>query len=231
MKLKKIALMATSMALVAALAVGGTLAYLTSTDTVTNTFTVGNVSIKLDEAKVGTDGKALTGESAERVKENSYKLMPGHTYDKDPTVTVLKGSESSYVRMLVTVTFGKELTEAQLATKLDGIFTGYDSKWVRNGDPKAETKTNGDSEKYTVVTYEYRYNTTVAGVNTRNESADNKLPALFTGITIPSDWDGQKLADIGGFTISIEAQAIQADGFNDAAAAWTAFEGKTESAT
>ena len=33
----------------------GTMAYLTSTDTVTNTFTVGKVAITLDEAKVNTD--------------------------------------------------------------------------------------------------------------------------------------------------------------------------------
>ena len=35
--------------------VAGTMAYLTSTDEVVNTFTVGNVQIKLDEAKANTD--------------------------------------------------------------------------------------------------------------------------------------------------------------------------------
>lgn len=39
-------------ALIAAASVLGTLAYLTARDTVTNTFTVGQVDIKLDEAKV-----------------------------------------------------------------------------------------------------------------------------------------------------------------------------------
>ena len=76
------------------------MAYLTSTDTVENTFTVGNVKITLDEAKVNTDGTLVEG--AARVKANSYKLLPGHTYTKDPTVTVKAGSESSYVRMKVT---------------------------------------------------------------------------------------------------------------------------------
>ena len=42
--------------LLVAAGVFGTLAYLTGTDTVNNTFTVGNVKITLDEAKVTTDG-------------------------------------------------------------------------------------------------------------------------------------------------------------------------------
>lgn len=75
--------------------IAGTLAYLTSTDTVTNTFTVGNVSIKLDEAKVDVNGKAVTPE--QRVKENKYKLLPGQTYSKDPTIHVQAGSEDCYV--------------------------------------------------------------------------------------------------------------------------------------
>lgn len=201
----------------------GTLAYLTSTDAVKNTFTVGNVKITLDEAKVGTDGKALTGDDAARVKENNYKLMPGHTYDKDPTVTVKAGSESSYVRLLVTVTFEKELTEAQLATKLDGIFTGYNANWTRIDDPdldcpKSETKENTDGSKYTVITYEYRYKDVVPAAN-----MDQKLPALFTNVKVPGDWTNEDLAGIGGFTINIVGQAIQADGFTNADAAWAAF--------
>ena len=81
--------------LVAVASVLGTLAYLTSTDTVKNTFTVGKVNITLDEAEVDMNGVAAT--PAKRVKKNEYKLMPGHTYTKDPMVTVLAGSEPSYI--------------------------------------------------------------------------------------------------------------------------------------
>lgn len=75
--------------------IAGTLAYLTSTDSVKNTFTVGNVSIKLDEAKVDGNGEAVTPE--QRVDENTYKLLPGKEYDKDPTIHVQTGSEDCYV--------------------------------------------------------------------------------------------------------------------------------------
>ena len=212
-KFKALLVVACALLLVAA-SVFGTMAYLTSTDTVTNTFTVGKVAIKLDEAKVDADGKPVT--PAERVKENSYKLLPGHTYTKDPTVTVEAGSEASYVLQMVTVTFDKVLTDAQLATQLDGIFTGYDANWVRN-DKKVETKTK-DGAKYPVITYEYRYKDKVAATTT-----DTKLPALFTEIKVPETWTNDDLAALGNIEINIVAHAIQADGFADADAAWAAF--------
>lgn len=73
----------------------GTMAYLTSTDKVVNTFTVGKVAITLDEAQVKEDGTPVAG--AARVKENAYHLLPGHTYTKDPTVHVQANSEDSFI--------------------------------------------------------------------------------------------------------------------------------------
>jgi len=92
--MKKKIIAALAMVLIVAMAIVGTYAYLTDTDKVTNTFTVGNVDIKLDEAPVDANGAKTTGD---RVNANSYKLIPGHSYDKDPTVTVLKGSEACWV--------------------------------------------------------------------------------------------------------------------------------------
>lgn len=73
-----------------------TMAFLTSTDSVTNTFTVGNVTITLDEADVKTDG-TYESNATVRVKANEYKLIPGHTYIKDPTVHVAQGSEDCWL--------------------------------------------------------------------------------------------------------------------------------------
>ena len=76
----------------------GTMAYLTSqTATANNTFTVGNVKITLDEALVNDDGTVVTGDNAARVTKNTYKLMPGHTYVKDPTIHVASGSEDCWL--------------------------------------------------------------------------------------------------------------------------------------
>ena len=93
---KKIFLSALAVVLAAMIAAAGTIAWLsTRSETVKNTFTVGDINITLDEAKVGEDGKALAPET--RVKANSYDLIPGNTYDKDPTVTVLANSEDCWL--------------------------------------------------------------------------------------------------------------------------------------
>lgn len=79
-------------------AIGGTLAWLTDeTQEVVNTFTVGNIKIKLDETNV--DDK-VTG--VIRDTENSYKMIPGWTITKDPVATVLAGSEDCYLFVKVT---------------------------------------------------------------------------------------------------------------------------------
>ena len=95
MKTKRKALLLSLCAVLLVVAsVMGTMAYLTSRDTVTNTFTVGKVNLTLDEAPVDANGKATTGA---RVKENSYNLLPGQEYDKDPTVHVTANSEDSWI--------------------------------------------------------------------------------------------------------------------------------------
>lgn len=192
----------------------GTMAYLTSTDEVKNTFTVGQVKITLDEAKVDENGKALTGDKAERVKDNKYKLLPGHTYNKDPMVTVLKGSEASYVKM--TVTFSK-------ASALDAIFdpTGADLTSIFNGYDRANWiyKDNTEDAAADTRTYEFWYKDTVGA-----PTADVALDALFDSITVPGTITNKQLATIEGMTITVNAYAIQADGFANAEAAWAAFD-------
>lgn len=72
MKTKSKALLLTLCAvLLVAASVMGTMAYLTSTDKVENTFTVGNVKITLDEAKVNTDGTLQLLQSASRPMSTS----------------------------------------------------------------------------------------------------------------------------------------------------------------
>lgn len=92
--MKKTLTVLLALVLVIAMSVAGTMAYLTSTDKVENTFTVGNVKITLDEAPVDANGAATTGN---RVKANSYKLIPGHPYSKDPTIHVAAGSEDCWL--------------------------------------------------------------------------------------------------------------------------------------
>ena len=210
-KFKALLVVACALLLVAA-SVFGTMAYLTSTDTVTNTFTVGKVKIKLDEASVNTDGSLVEG--AARVKANSYKLLPGHTYNKDPMVTVLSGSEPSYVKM--TVTFSKasalDAIFAPTGAELTSIFNGCDSaNWIYKDNTKDAT---ADTR-----TYEFWYKETVGAPD-----GDVALDALFDSITVPGEITAEQLDTIKGMTITVNAYAIQADGFTNADAAWKAFQ-------
>ena len=210
-KMRKVLLTVCCAALLVCVTIGATVAYLTSTDEVVNTFTVGNVQIKLDEAKANPDGTLV--ENAARVDANSYKLLPGHTYNKDPMVTVLKDSESCYVKMTVTFTKANELDaifDPNGAT-LTSIFNGYNSSnWIYKGNTKdASANTR---------TYEFWYKETVAAPD-----GDVALDALFDSITVPGTITGAQLASIAGMTITANAYAIQADGFATADAAWAAF--------
>lgn len=88
---------------------GGTVAWLVATsDTVTNTFTYGNINITLAET-TGT----------------SYKIIPGKDIPKDPKVTVTAGSEACwlFVKVEETGTFVADKVTYAIAegwTKGDG---------------------------------------------------------------------------------------------------------------
>lgn len=206
---RKVLLMACSALLLVCLTVSATVAYLTSTDTVENTFTVGKVAIKLDEAKVDANGKATNDP---RVKANEYHLLPGLTYDKDPMVTVLANSEKSYVRMFVTVSKSAQLDEIFAPEALlTEIFVGYKADtWIYKGNKE-------DVDKNT-RTYEFWYKEAVAKAAT-----DTALAPIFTQIKVPDGITNTQLESINGLTITAVANAIQADGFKDADEAWSKF--------
>lgn len=70
--------------------IGGTIAWLVDiSDTVTNTFTYGDIRIELTEKDTGDgDGDDNT---------NKYPMIPGHTITKDPTVTIHANSEAAWL--------------------------------------------------------------------------------------------------------------------------------------
>lgn len=92
MKMRKVLTMVAALALTAALAIGGTLAYLTAkTVPITNTFTVGNIKINLTETWNTDTNNDETNDAW------SAKLIPGNSYAKDPTVTVEANSEACWL--------------------------------------------------------------------------------------------------------------------------------------
>lgn len=198
---KKIALIVAAIATTAAIAVGTTLAFFTSTDKVSNTFTVGNVNITMDEAKVTKTGNEFVA-GTERVKENTYPaIYPGAVIPKDPTITVLADSEDCYVGAVVTINNWLSIP-TDLQAKLSVIVPGKDWSIISG---TANIKDN-------TFVIKYKYNNLVSKATTVQV-----LTPVFTGFTIPStlSQDDMKAMAADGFKIDVKGGAIQAQGFED----------------
>lgn len=188
----KVLLLTLCAALLVCATVLATMAFLTDTAEVKNTFTVGNVDITLDEAKVTVYGKA---DGTDRVIENDYKLIPGKTYTKDPTVTVATGSEDCYLFVKVENNIANALISENTATE-DTIATQMEENgWLL---------LNEGSNIY------YQADAKEAG----------ETAVVFNNFTVSSDVID--LSTYDGKTIIVTAYAVQADGFNSATEAWEA---------
>ena len=72
--------------------IGGTAAWLISKpEAIINTFTYGDINITLTESPGDLD------DDDQKPYTNTYKMMPGSQIEKDPTVTVKKGSEDCWL--------------------------------------------------------------------------------------------------------------------------------------
>lgn len=76
-----------------------TVAYLTASSGVSNVFTVGNVSITMFETKVNVNGEPV--DPKVEVDANSYHLVPGKTYTKDPTIRITSLLEQDEMYLFV----------------------------------------------------------------------------------------------------------------------------------
>ena len=196
MKKTKAILMALCAVLLVAASVMGTLAYLTSNDSVTNTFTVGNVKITLDETDVDING---VKDTETRVQENDYKLMPGHEYVKDPIIHVDADSENCYLFVKVD-------------NEIAAIEAAGDTTVAAQMAAKGWAPINEGSNVYVYIGTE-------AGAAAPVAVTANANVNVFENFTISGDVTNTQLAAYAGKTITVTAYAIQADGFADKSAA------------
>lgn len=214
--MKKIVAIVLAMALVAVAAVGATMAYLTDTKSVTNTFTMGDVKITLDE----TDVKNPEGA---RVTSNAYDIYPGAVVTKDPIVHNV-GKNGAYIRATVNVsnwmnlvsayypdfkeTFPNDGYKAALNLLVGELGEGWSVVGVEGGD----VFTIGQFDAKFVLKYD---GILAPGTDTI---------AMFQTVTIPAGIDN---ANTESFKeVKVVAQAIQAEGFNTWEDAFAAFDAK-----
>lgn len=202
--------------LVALAAIGATFAYLTDTKTVDNTFTMGNVAIKLDETNVNAPEGA-------RVTSNEYNVYPGAVVTKDPIVHNT-GKNAAYIRATVNVsnwmnlcaayypdfkeTFPNDGYKAALNLLVGELGEGWSVVGVEAGD----TFTIGQFDAKFILKYDGEL------------AAGDDTTAMFQTVTIPAGIDN---ANTDSFKeVKVVAQAIQADGFDTWEAAFAAYDAK-----
>ncbi len=205
MSKKKILVAVLALALVCAMSIAGTLAFLTkkADKKTVNTFAMSDVFpdpdpdtpgdqsyFKLDESLAKSNGDGtyyLDSSEINRVNENHYdEVLPATTQPKDPKVSSSKTGMATYLFVAVKNEVGSNISYE------------IDSAWV----PVAELDT---------VTI-YSYGTTPIAKGTEYNYfilKDNK-------VTVSSDVT--EAGDLG--SLSFEAYSIQAQGANSAAEAW-----------
>ena len=252
---KKITAICLCVALLAVAIVGATLAYFTDTKSATNTFTVGNVKIKLLESSlhrenagvangetstselwsdVDKDGSGNTSKykagdtfytdaqieaNAAEYKRENVQLIPGRSYHKMPYVKNV-GNNDAYIRIRVMIP--ADLDTAVLNSSM------YTTTAINNKEFTMAYDNSGTVEragvKYNVYTFtridplapgEMTYWNVWGTIHMDTTVTSAQSEALF----------GENGPYPGGvFPVLVEADAIQAEGFADAAAAWAAFD-------
>ena len=196
---KALAITACAVLLVAA-TVMGTVAYLTSQATMSNTFAAGNVTITMDDAKTNEYGEEIQGNGAGRTTENSYKLIPNVEYTKNAKIYVAEGSEPCY------------------------LFIELDERFTRDNSILTATFADGWEalEDHPGI---YVHSTTVNALGAKVE-----IPALasFKVKAEAKAADLTPYVTEGETKVNTTAYAVQAIGFNSAKEAWEATFGATQ---
>lgn len=230
---KKVFAIVLCVAMLAVAIAGGTLAYFTDTEAVDNVFTLGNVDIDLIESfyhrkgavmdnvpdayklPAGAEINDATIENSEQWYEDylkSVKLLPDTGFNKCPYVKNT-GASDAYVRIRVMIP--KNLDQDYL----------YNSMYCSSALDSEFTKTHFGEESITgYAVYEF----------TRVEPlAPGEMTYWNVWNTIHMDPEvtNQDIELLGGIdlkmSVRVEADAIQADSFDNATEAWAAFDAQT----
>ena len=252
---KKLTAIFLCIALVAIAIVGASMAYFTDTKNATNTFTVGNVKIKLLESSLhrenagfangqtstselwsdvekkgsGNTSKYKAGdtfytdeqieENAETYKCENIQLIPGRSYHKMPYVKNV-GNNDAYIRIRVMIP--ADLDTAVLNSSM------YTSSAInKNEFTKAFDQTGSverDNIKYNVYTFT-RIDPLAPGEMTYwNVWGTIRMDTTVNSTQSEAFFGENGIYPDGVFPVLVEADAIQSEGFADAAAAWAAFD-------
>lgn len=211
-KMKNVLLMGLSLVLVAALAIGGTVAYLTDTDSAVNVMTAGNVNVELNEKQRDDNGKLEDFEQGKtlnpivgNITEKDEIGMPTNSNYVDKIVYATNtGKNDAYIRILVAIpawantsddtganannlhwNYPNDTNMAKLQDAIGGDFSADSYKdWTLEYDATLETTIEIDGAAYGV--YSFTMNDVV--------KAGESTPVVMTGCYLDSavDYDADK---------------------------------------
>lgn len=227
---KVLGLMVGAVALVG-VSIMGTMAYLTSQETVTNTFTVGNVSLGdeskkgLDEALVNEYGKPINNKTdrnevelseAPRVLDNNYKLVPDWKYTKDPTVHVKNDSEECYVFVKVQNGLSSLEITTETADRTKIATQIANNNWLVLNDANNQAVEGVYWRKWTPTTETTGFTDWVVfeSFSIDKDKSASEIEAVVKGEQKDDAADDAKIV--------VTAYAVQANGFSSAIEAWNA---------
>lgn len=240
--MKKKILIATCIVLaVAAIVAGsvvGTIAYLAAASRVSNVFTYGEVFISMDESKVDQHGVPVPG--AARTDNNSYLLMPGESYTKDPKIHVQPSTQPCYLflvtrNQITDIEVKNDPTKPTMAQQMVqngwGIYkdTSVGSRvWIYCGtkdnvyhnavDASAPNYVAADSPNYmhakTPVAVCGTSNASMADGTTIIAVAENTSINIFEQFHVTSNV-GTELSIYSGAQVTLNAVGIQASVFGE----------------
>ena len=248
MSKRKILALASAVCMVAILAIGGTLAYFTATDTEENTFTVGGVQIDLIEQQRGEkdgektlvpfeDEKVLMpivgSAQGEQEVVGGVKLPTAKNY-VDKIISIKNtGKSKAYVRVFVAVPTALQNGQTPNAPRYDVLH------WNFNGDSCAEGQWTDEivvANPTVINEIEYKiYSRTYkTALDAEETTATPAYIGFYLDKTVDKNATGQWTVDWGngpevidyildnGVKIPVFAQAVQAAGFVNAEAAFAA---------
>ena len=251
---KKLTAIFLCIALVAIAIVGASMAYFTDTQNATNTFTVGNVKIKLLESSLhrenvgvangetstselwsdvakegsGNTSKYKAGDTfytdaqieanAETYTCENIQLIPGRSYHKMPYVKNV-GNNDAYIRIRVMIPADLDTAVLNSSMYTSSAMSSQEFTMAYDNQNSVER----DNIKYNVYTFtridplapdEMTYWNVWGTIHMDTSVTSAQSEALFgEGGIYPN----------GIFPVLVEADAIQSEGFANAAAAWAAF--------
>lgn len=185
-------------ALASLLAVGGVMAYLTSTDAAENDFSLAE---KIEISVVEPNW----------VEADAQGMLPTMTVSKDPAVKNISDVEGWIAMQVEVPTMNVKLVGDTAAANHELVTYSVNEGWTETGTASFDATTG-------MTTHTYLYKDALA--------AGNTTKSLFDNITLINLVEGQISGDDLNQSLNVRGYAIQSHGFSDVDSAWAAYLGQ-----